>query len=86
MKVRGTRPSSARFFLSVSNREFNLGADPAHAVAADLGSHRGRITFHNYTAIMRPIKSALFSKKKKKKKVEMRSGREGWKQEQLRRL
>lgn len=82
MKVRRTRPSSARFFLSVSNQEFNLGADPAHTVAADLGSHRGRITFHNYTAIMSQIKSALFSKKK----VEMRSGREGWKQEQLQRL
>lgn len=30
------------FLLSVSDLEFNLGADSAHAVAADLGTHRGQ--------------------------------------------
>lgn len=41
-------------------RAFNLRADSAHAAAADLARHHGRITSHNYTAIMTEIKSALF--------------------------
>ena len=48
--------------------EFNLRADSAHAMAADLATHHGRITSHNYTAIMSQIKSAKKKKKEKKEK------------------
>lgn len=58
--------SSPSLLLSISNQDFNLRADSAHATAADLARHHGRITSHNYTAIMSKIKSALFLKKKKK--------------------
>lgn len=61
--------SSPSLLLSISNQEFNLRADSAHATAADLARHHGRITSYNYTAIMSEIKSALFFKKKKRKSL-----------------
>lgn len=52
--------SSLSFCLSISNQEFNLQADSAHEITADLATHHGRITSHNYTVIMAEIQSALF--------------------------